>query len=143
PVTGKNILDTNGHPERVPGACPSVKAIGWYIEEHDIAQISMNLTNLAITPLHGAFDACCLSADKRGLRVTGSELVGMVPKNVLLDAGKHFLRKQRRSLGISEDEIIRIAVKTLGLDELTPFDPKKKIIEYALDETTKKPLINL
>ena len=143
PATGKNILDSSGNPERIPGMCPSVKAIGWYIDEFKIAQISMNLTNIAITPLHFAFDACCQSAEKRGLRVTGSELVGMVPKKVLVDAGKHFLKKQRRSLGISESEIIHIAVKSLGLDALSPFDPRKKIIEYALEHNKNNNLANL
>ena len=139
---GKNILDTHGEPVRIPGTCKSVKAIGWYIEEYGIAQISMNLTNIQVTPLHTAFDECCKSADRRGLRVTGSELVGLVPKSVLVDAGKYFLRKQKRSVGVSEAEIIRIAVKSLGLDELAPFDPKKKIIEYLLEEPGSSPLIH-
>lgn len=143
PVTGKNMLDSLGNPERIPGICPSVKAIGWYIDEYKIAQISMNLTNISITPLHIAFDACCQSADKRGLRVTGSELVGMVPKKVLLDAGKHFLRKQGRSVGVAENELIHIAVKSLGLDELSPFDPAKKIIEYALENKKANTLVKL
>lgn len=138
---GKTMVDTNGEAVRIPGTCKSVKAIGWYIEEYGIAQISMNLTNIKETPLHIAFDECCRSAESRGLRVTGSELVGLVPKSVLIDAGKHYLKKQKRSVGISEKEIIHIAVKTLGLDELGPFDPSKKIIEYLLDDTTASPLV--
>lgn len=130
---GKKILDESGEPKRIAGTCKSVKGIGWYIEEYGIAQVSMNLTNLRETPLHIAFDACCKSAEKRGLRVTGSELVGLVPKQVLLDAGKYFLKKQERSAGVSEAELIKIAVKTFGLDELSPFDPQKRVIEYLLD----------
>ncbi len=138
---GKNILDNEGNPERILGACKSVKAIGWYIEEYGIAQISMNLTDIKETPLHIAFDECCKSGDNRGIRITGSELVGLVPKSVLMDAGKYFLKKQKRSVGISESEIIHIAVRTLGLDELSPFDPQKKIIEYLLEDQSSKPLI--
>jgi glutamate formiminotransferase / formiminotetrahydrofolate cyclodeaminase len=138
---GKNMLDANGDPVRIPGACKSVKAIGWYIEEYGIAQISMNLTNINETPLHIAFDECCKSAQSRGLRVTGSELVGLVPKSVLIDAGKHFLRQQKRSVGISEKELIHIAVRTLGLDELSPFDPSKKVIEYLLEDRSAHPLV--
>lgn len=130
---GKKILDESGEPKRIAGTCKSVKGIGWYIEEYGIAQVSMNLTNLRETPLHIAFDACCKSAEKRGLRVTGSELVGLVPKQVLLDAGKYFLKKQQRSAGVSEAELIKIAIKTFGLDELSPFDPQKRVIEYLLD----------
>lgn len=138
---GKNMLDANGDPVRIPGACKSVKAIGWYIEEYGIAQISMNLTNIKETPLHIAFDACCKSAQSRGLRVTGSELVGLVPKSVLIDAGKHFLKQQKRSVGISEKELIHIAVRTLGLDELSPFDPSKKVIEFLLEDKSSYPLV--
>ncbi|MBC7885257.1 MAG: glutamate formimidoyltransferase [Saprospiraceae bacterium] len=140
-ANGKNMTDANGEPLRIPGACKSVKAIGWYIPEYGIAQISMNLTNINETPLHIAFDECCKSAQSRGLRVTGSELVGLVPKSVLLEAGKHFLKKQRRSSGISEKELIHIAVRTLGLDELSPFDPSKKIIEYLLEDSSSNPLV--
>jgi glutamate formiminotransferase / formiminotetrahydrofolate cyclodeaminase len=139
---GKNVLDAQGDPVRIPGACKSVKAIGWYIEEYGIAQISMNLTNIQVTPLHIAFDECCKSAQSRGLRVTGSELVGLVPKSVLVDAGKHFLKQQRRSVGVSEKELIHIAVKTLGLDELAPFDPSKKVIEYLLEDKSAHPLVH-
>ncbi len=138
---GKNILDASGEPIRIPGACKSVKAIGWYIDEYEIAQISMNLTNINETPLHIAFDECCKSAQSRGLRVTGSELVGLVPKSVLIDAGKHFLKQQKRSVGVSEKELIHIAVRTLGLDELSPFDPAKKVIEYLLEDKTAHPLV--
>ncbi len=138
---GKNMLDPNGEPIRIPGKCKSVKAIGWYIEEYRIAQISMNLTNINETPLHIAFDECCKSAQGRGMRVTGSELVGLVPKSVLIDAGKHFLRQQKRSVGVSENELIHIAVRTLGLDELSPFDPSKKVIEYLLEDTSAHPLV--
>lgn len=141
PATGKPILNAQGETERIPGTCKSVKAIGWYIEEYGIAQISMNLTNIRETPLHVAFDACCKSADARGLRVTGSELVGLVPKSVLTDAGRYFLKKQRRSVGVSEPELIKIAVKSLGLDELAPFDPQKKVIEYLLEDKTVRPLV--
>jgi glutamate formiminotransferase/formiminotetrahydrofolate cyclodeaminase len=143
PITGKIVRDENGEPLRVPGACKAVKGIGWYIEEYGVAQISMNLTNISITPLHIAFEECCKSAESRGIRVTGSELVGLVPLKVLLDAGKYFLRKQRRSTGIAEAEIIKIAVKTLGLDELAPFDPQKKIIEYQLRGAHSAPLVAL
>ena len=138
---GKNVLDTNGEPIRIPGACKSVKAIGWYIEEYGIAQISMNLTNIKETPLHFAFDECCKSAQTRGLRVTGSELVGLVPKSVLIDAGKHFLRQQKRSVGVSEIELIHIAVRTLGLNEFSPFDPSKKVIEFLLEDKSSHPLV--
>ena len=138
---GKNVLDDSGEPIRIPGVCKSVKAIGWYIEEYGIAQISMNLTNIKETPLHIAFDECCKSAQSRGLRVTGSELVGLVPKSVLIDAGKHFLKQQKRSIGVSEKELIHIAVRTLGLDELSPFDPSKKVIEYLMEDKSAHPLV--
>lgn len=140
---GKPLLDENGEPKRQPGTCKSVKAIGWYIEEYGIAQISMNLTNISITPLHVAFDEVCKSAFNRGIRVTGSELVGMVPLKAMLDAGKFFLEKQNRSVGVSEAELIKIAIKSLGLDELRPFEPKKKIIEYYLADKNTDKLINM
>ena len=142
-VNGKVLKDEQGNPVRQPGKLKAVKGIGWYIEEYGVAQISMNLTNISITSLHEAFEAVCESAQERGLRVTGSELVGLVPLKVMLDAGKHFLRKQRRSLGVAESEIIKIAVKTLGLDELSPFDPEKKIIEYVLANDQKDPLLEM
>jgi glutamate formiminotransferase / formiminotetrahydrofolate cyclodeaminase len=143
PITGKIIRDENGEAVRVPGACKSVKGIGWFIEEYGVAQVSMNLTDINITPFHIAFEECCKSALNRGLRVTGSELVGLMPLNVILDAGKYFLKKQNRSTGISESEIIKIAVKTMGLDELTPFDPQKKIIEYLLAADVNTPLLDM
>ena len=134
PETGKKVLDENGEPRRQAGTLKGVKGIGWYIEEYGIAQISMNITDIQQTPLHMAFEECHKSADRRGLRVTGSELVGLVPLKVLLDAGRYFLKKQQRSVGVSEEEIIKIAVKSMGLDELTPFDPQQKIIEYNLSK---------
>ena len=143
PITGKLVNDENGNPVRVPGACKAVKGIGWFIEEYGVAQISMNLTNISITPLHIAFEEVAKSADRRGLRVTGSELVGLVPLKVMLDAGHYFLKKQRRSLGVSEAEVIKIAVKSLGLDELNEFDPQQKIIEYQLAQEEKTPLIEM
>jgi len=142
PVTGTIVKLKNGQPARTKGKCKSVKAIGWFIEEYGVSQISMNLTNTNHTPLHVAFEACRESARKRGLRVTGSELVGLVPLKVMLDAGRFYLNKQNRSLGISEEETIHIAVKSLGLDEFGPFDPKKKIIEYHLRDELLSPLIN-
>ena len=143
PITGKVMHDENGEALRIPGACKAVKGIGWYIEEYGIAQISMNLTNINITPLHIAFEECSKSAAKRGMRVTGSELVGLVPLKVMIDAGKYFLKKQNRSTGISDSEIIKIAVKSFGLDELSPFDPKKKIIEYQLEDASTAPLLKM
>ena len=140
---GKKVLDANGVEVREPGLLKSVKAIGWFIEEYGIAQISMNLTNISITPLHIAFDSAVDRAHARGMRVTGSELVGLVPLKSMLDAGKYFLAKQKRSIGISEEEIIKIAVKSMGLDELTPFDPKKKIIEYVMQADSSKKLIDM
>ncbi len=143
PITGKIVKDEKGNSVYTPGLLKSVKAIGWYIEEYGIAQISMNLTDIGVTPLHVAFDAVVERAHARGLRVTGSELVGVVPLQAMLDAGKYFLRKQNRSTGIAEREIVRIAVKSLGLDELYPFDPDKKIIEYILRDQTKKKLVDM
>ena len=142
-INGKVIKDEQGNPIRESGACKSVKAIGWYIEEYGIAQISMNLTNIAETPLHIAFDEVCKSANRRGLRVTGSELVGMVPLKVMLDAGRYFLAKQRRSLGVSEGELVRIAIASLGLNELSTFEPNEKIIEYRLNDAASSPLIGM
>lgn len=143
PITGKIVTDEQGNTMRTPGACKSVKGIGWFIEEYGVAQVSMNLTNIKVSPLHIVFEECCNSANRRGLRVTGSELVGLIPLQVMLDAGKYFLKKQQRSTGISEAEIIKIAVKTMGLDELTPFDPQQKIIEYQLKDKNSKPLLNM
>ena len=138
PSTGKKVLDANGEPVRIPGKLKAVKGIGWYIEEYGIAQISYNLTNISITSMHVAFDETVKAATERGLRVTGSELIGLIPLQAMLDAGDYFLRKQQRSLGISEEEKIKIAVKSLGLDDLKPFNPKEKIIEYLLEDDTKK-----
>ncbi len=142
PVTGKVVKDENGEPVRVPGTLKKVRAIGWFIEEYGVAQISMNLTDITVTPVHVAFDEVCKSAEKRGMRVTGSELVGLVPLQAMLDAGKYFLRKQERSTGISDDEIIKIAIKSMGLDELGEFNPKERIIEYLLEDS-KPQLKNL
>jgi len=142
--SGKPVLDQSGEPVRMPGMLKHVKAIGWYVEEYGIAQVSMNLTNVEETPLHAAFDACNESASKRGLRVTGSEIVGMLPKKCLVDAGKYFLRRQKCSEGASEEELIDIAIRSMGLNELKPFDPKEKIIEFKMDSaTSKKSLLNM
>lgn len=140
---GKVVKDEKGEAVWVPGLLKSVKAIGWYIEEYGIAQISMNLTNMYTTPLHVAFDTCVERAAARGMRVTGSELVGLVPLEAMLEAGKYFLRKQQRSIGVSEAELIKIAVRSMGLDELSPFDPQKKIIEYRLRDINAKKLVNM
>jgi glutamate formiminotransferase/formiminotetrahydrofolate cyclodeaminase len=132
PLTGDVVRDEHGEPVRIPGVLEGVKAIGWYIEEYGICQVSMNLTDLAVTPLHTAFEAAREQAAARGMRVTGSELVGMVPLRVLREAGEYYLRRQQRSLGIPIREILKIAVRSLGLDELAPFDPEKRVIELAL-----------
>src|SRR6202166_191483 len=136
--SGKPVLDANGEPVRIPGMLKRVKAIGWYVEEYGIAQVSMNLTNLEETPLHTAFDACVEAASKRGLRVTGSEVVGMLPKKCLVDAGRYFLRKQKWSEGASEEELIDIGIRSMGLSELKPFDPKEKIIEFKMESAASK-----
>jgi len=141
--TGKKVLDENGEPVRIPGKLKAVKGIGWFIDEYGIAQISYNLTNINITSMHVAFDETCKSATERGLRVTGSELIGLIPLQAMLDAADYFLVKQERSLGCSESEKIKIAIKSLGLDELKPFNPKEKIIEYMLEDTSNKKLIDL
>lgn len=142
PITGKLVKDEKGNPVMIPGSLKACKAIGWFIEEYGVAQISINLTNISITPVHIAFEEACKKAQERGLRVTGSELVGLIPKQAMIDAGKYFLRKQNRSVGVSESEIIKIAIKSLGLDDLKPFNPKEKIIEYLLEDTTQKRLID-
>jgi len=142
-INGKKVLDKEGNVVRVPGKLKAVKGIGWYIEEYGIAQISYNLTNISITSMHEAFDETCKSADKRGLRVTGSELIGLIPLQAMLDAGDFYLKRQERSLGISDKEKIKIAVKSLGLDDLKPFNPEEKIIEYVLKDKSKKQLIDL
>jgi glutamate formiminotransferase/formiminotetrahydrofolate cyclodeaminase len=143
PLTGKIIKDENGNPVYEPGSLKSVKAIGWFIEEYGVAQISMNLTNISITPVHIAYDEVFKRAEARGIRATGSELVGLIPLNAILDAGKYFLRKQKRSMGVSEDELIKIAIKSMGLDDLKPFNPKEKIIEYMIEEDSGVKLVNL
>lgn len=137
-ITGKKVLDENGEPIRVPGKLKAVKGIGWYIDEYGIAQISYNLTNITITSMHEAFDESCKAALKRGIRVTGSEIIGLIPLQAMLDAADFYLIKQERSLGIAESEKIKIAVKSLGLDDLKPFNPKEKIIEYMLGNDEKK-----
>lgn len=142
PVTGKIKKDDNGNEIWVPGSLKACKAIGWYIEEYGIAQISINLTNISITPVHVAFEEACRKAMERGLRVTGSELVGLIPLRALIDAGKYFLIKQNRSVGVSESELIKIAVKSLGLDDLKPFNPKEKIIEYLIENDSAKKLVD-
>ena len=133
-ITGKVVNDADGNPMREPGLLKCVKGIGWYIEEYGIAQLSLNLTNISVTTVHEAFDAACDRAIARGMRVTGSEIVGLIPKRVLIDAAHHYLRKQERSLGISEAEKVKVAVKSLGLDDLAPFDARKRVIEYLLDD---------
>jgi glutamate formiminotransferase/formiminotetrahydrofolate cyclodeaminase len=143
PITGKIVTDAAGQPINIPGSLKSVKAIGWYIEEYGIAQISMNLTNINITPVHVAFDEVCKKANERGIRVTGSEIVGLIPLKAMLDAGKYFLEKQQRSTGVSEKELIKIAVKSMGLDELSAFNPNERIIEYILEDKASSRLVNM
>jgi len=143
PITGKIVKDENGKDVWIGGTLKGCKAIGWFIEEYGIAQVSMNVTNITQTPVHIAFDEVVEKAASRGIRVTGSEIVGLIPKKVLIDAGKHYLAKQQRSSGISEEEIIKIAVKSMGLDDLKPFDPKEKVIEYLLEEGNSAKLIDL
>ncbi|MFN5208261.1 MAG: glutamate formimidoyltransferase [Bacteroidota bacterium] len=143
PVTGKIVNDAQGNPVSVPGELKAVKGIGWFIKEYGIAQVSMNLTNMHVTPIHMAFEACCRSAERRGMRVTGSELVGLIPLQCMLDAGKYFLQKQQRSLGVSHEELIHIAVKSMGLDELSPFHPKERIIEYAMEKHAPAGLVEM
>lgn len=134
PISGKPVLDEKGEPIRIPGTLKSVKGIGWYIDEYGIAQLSLNLTDISITPVHVAFEEACTKAAERGIRVTGSELVGLIPLKSMLDAADYFLAKQERSLGISDEEKLKIAIKSLGLDDLAPFNPKEKIIEYVLEQ---------
>ncbi|MFO7935615.1 MAG: glutamate formimidoyltransferase [Bacteroidales bacterium] len=143
PLTGEIVRDDEGNPVMIPGSLKEVKAIGWFIEEYGVAQISMNLTNISVTPIHIAFDEVCKKANARGIRVTGSELVGLVPLSAMLEAGRYFLRKQQRSTGVSDSELIKIAVKSMGLDELYPFDPGEKIIEYQLKDKDEKNLAEL
>jgi glutamate formiminotransferase/formiminotetrahydrofolate cyclodeaminase len=143
PLTGKVVTDAAGQPVMIPGTLKAVKAIGWFIPEYGVAQVSMNLVDLATTPVHIAFDAVCRAAEARGIRVTGSELVGLVPLAALLEAGRHYLRKQQRSIGVTEAELIKIAVKSLGLDELAPFKPEERIIEYRLRNDTDRRLVRM
>lgn len=143
PIVGKIVRDENGEPVMRPGTLKGTKAIGWFIDEYGIAQVSMNITDIATTPLHIAFDEVCRKADARGVRVTGTEIVGLVPKRAIIEAGKYFLKKQHRSTGISEEEIIRIAVKSMGLDELKPFKAEEKIIEYMLEKQNTPRLIDM
>ncbi|MDN5289203.1 MAG: glutamate formimidoyltransferase [Mucilaginibacter sp.] len=140
---GRTVNDDNGKPKNIPGSLKAVKAIGWYIEEYGIAQISMNLTNIEVTPVHKAFDEVCAKANERGIRVTGSELVGLIPLKAMLDAGKYFLLKQQRSVGVSEKELIKIAIKSMGLDELGPFIPEERIIEYLLKDKAASKLVSM
>ncbi len=142
-VTGKIKKDGSGKEIWTPGSLKACKAIGWFIEEYGIAQVSINLTNISITPVHVAFEEACLKAQDRGMRVTGSELVGLIPLKAMTDAGKYFLRRQQRSVGISEEELVKIAIKSLGLDDLKPFNPKEKIIEYLLAAENDKQLVSL
>ena len=144
PIVGKIIKDENGEPVMIPGTLKGTKAIGWYIKEYGVAQVSMNITNISATPLHIAFEEVCNKAAARGIRVTGTEIVGLIPKKVLIDAGKYFLQKQHRSLGIDEKELIKIAVKSMGLDDLKPFNPEEKVIEYLINSTnTSERLVDM
>ena len=137
PITGKIVKDENGNPVNIPGTLKGTKAIGWFIKEYGVAQVSMNITDTNATPLHVAFEEVRKKADARGIRVTGTEIVGLVPKKTLIDAGKYFLAKQQRSLGIDEPEIIKIAIKSMGLDDLKPFIPEEKVIEYLIEKDNK------
>ena len=138
PIVGKIMKDENGNTIMKPGTLKACKAIGWFIEEYGIAQVSMNMTNLSITPLHVAFDEVCRAAEARGVRVTGAEIVGLVPKSALVDAGRHFLRKQNRSTGLPERELVRIAIESMGLSNLKPFNPDEKVVEYILEADQQK-----
>ena len=142
PITGKVVKDEKGADVWIPGTLKGCKAIGWFIEEYGIAQVSMNVTDIAATPVHIAFDEVTAKAAARGVRVTGSEIVGLMPKRVLIEAGRYYLAKQERSLGVSEAEIIKIAVKSMGLDDLKPFDPQEKVIEYLIEDKEKKRLVD-
>lgn len=136
--SGKPIKDENGETVMIPGTLKGTKAIGWYIEDYGIAQVSMNITSIKQTPVHVAFDEVCRCAANRGIRITGCEIVGLIPKSVLIDAGKHYLARQQRSLGVSEDEIMKVAIKSMGLDDLKPFNPKEKVIEFLIEDDSKK-----
>ena len=141
--SGKPMKDENGKTIMIPGTLKGTKAIGWYIEDYGIAQVSMNITSIKVAPVHLCFDEVCRCAANRGIRVTGCEIVGLIPKSVLIDAGKYYLAKQRRSLGVSEDEIMKVAIKSMGLDDLKPFDPKEKVIEYLIEDHSRKKLVDL
>jgi len=143
PLTGKMVTDAAGNPVMLPGSLKAVKAIGWYIPEYGVAQVSMNLTDLSVTAIHTAFDEVCRAAEARGVRVTGSELVGLVPLAAMLEAGRHYLRRQQRSTGVPDAELVRIAVKSLGLEELAPFKPEERIIEYRLRSGTEAPMARM
>lgn len=143
PITGKIVKDEKGNPVMIPGSLKECKAIGWFIEEYGIAQVSINLTNISITSVHEAFEEASKKAAERGMRVSGSEIVGLAPLKVFTDAGKYFLKKQQRSVGVSESELIKIAVKSMGLDDLKPFHPEEKIVEYVLRDKSQKRLIDM
>ncbi len=141
--SGKPMKDENGKTIMIPGTLKGTKAIGWFIEDYGIAQVSMNITSIKVAPVHLCFDEVCRCAANRGVRVTGCEIVGLIPKSVLIDAGKYYLAKQKRSLGVSEEEIMKIAVKSMGLDDLKPFNPKEKVIEYLIEDNSAKKLVDL
>ncbi len=143
PVTGKTVKDDKGNDVMIPGTLKATKAIGWFIDEYGIAQVSMNITNIGITPVHKAFDEVCNKAEARGVRVSGSEIVGLIPLKVLTEAGKHYLRKQNRSVGVDDRELIKIAIKSMGLDDLKPFNADEKVIEYVLNNESAKKLIDM
>lgn len=141
--SGKPMKDENGKTIMIPGTLKGTKAIGWYIEDYGIAQVSMNITSIKVAPVHLCFDEVCRCAQNRGIRVTGCEIVGLIPKSVLIDAGKYYLAKQKRSLGVSEDEIMKVAIKSMGLDDLKPFNPKEKVIEFLIEDNSQKKLVDL
>lgn len=141
--SGKPMKDENGKTIMIPGTLKGTKAIGWYIEDYGIAQVSMNITSIKVAPVHLCFDEVCRCAQNRGIRVTGCEIVGLIPKSVLIDAGKYYLAKQKRSLGVSEDEIMKVAIKSMGLDDLKPFNPKEKVIEFLIEDHSQKKLVDL
>ena len=141
--SGKPMKDENGKTIMIPGTLKGTKAIGWYIEDYGIAQVSMNITSIKVAPVHLCFDEVCRCAQNRGIRVTGCEIVGLIPKSVLIDAGKYYLAKQKRSLGVSEDEIMKVAIKSMGLDDLKPFNPKEKVIEFLIEDNCQKKLVDL
>ena len=142
-VNGKPMKDAEGNTIMIPGTLKGTKAIGWYIEDYGIAQVSMNITSIKVAPVHLCFDEVCAKAAARGVRVTGCEIVGLIPKSVLIDAGKYYLAKQQRSIGVSEDEIMKIAIKSMGLDDLKPFNPREKVIEYLIEDHSQKKLVDM